>query len=167
MASLANNQGLVQAQKDAAKLARDQAKAAERQRLIGEYLGKGLDKTTASAIANFKQLGGTTQQINTLMASLANNQGLVQAQKDAAKLARDQAKAAEDLEKNRQKMLAAEEAARQKKNAAIQKEYHKNMELLARQAAAEKAAAQKAIDDAEKARQKKNAAIQRYYHQQM
>ena len=40
------------------------------------------------------------------------------------------------------------------------------MELLARQTAAEKAAAQKAIDDAEKARQKKNAAIQRYYHQQ-
>ena len=39
----------------------------------------------------------------------------MQAQKDAAKLAREQAKAAEDLEKNRQKMLAAEEAARQKK----------------------------------------------------
>ena len=41
------------------------------------------------------------------------------------------------------------------------------MERLARQTAAEKAAAQKAIDDAEKARQKKNAAIQKEYHKNM
>ncbi len=131
-------------------------KALERQRLIGEYLGQGLDKTTASAIASFKQLGGTTQQISTLMASLANHQGLVQAQKDAAKLARDQAKAAEDLEKSRQKRMAA-----------IQNEYQKNMELAAKEVAAQKAAAQKAVDDAEKARQKKFSAVQKEYQQNM
>ncbi len=50
-------------------------KALERQRLIGDYLAKGLDRTTATAIANFKQLGGTTSQVNALMTSLANNKG--------------------------------------------------------------------------------------------
>lgn len=65
-------------------------KALERQRIIGEYLGKGLDKTTASAIASFRQLGGTTAQVNALMSSLASNKSLVQAQKDTAKLAREQ-----------------------------------------------------------------------------
>ena len=93
MTSLANNKGIVQAQKDTAKLTREQgaqAKALERQRIIGEYLGKGLDKTTASAIASFRQLGGTIAQVNTLMSSLASNKALVQAQKDTAKLTREQ-----------------------------------------------------------------------------
>ena len=65
-------------------------KALERQKLIGEYLGKGLDKTTASAIANFRQLGGTTAQVNVLMSSLASNKGLVQVQKDTARLTKEQ-----------------------------------------------------------------------------
>lgn len=69
--------------------------------MIGEYLTKGLDRATATSLANFKQLGGTASQINALMTALANNKGIIQAQKDAANLARTQAKAAEDLEKAR------------------------------------------------------------------
>ena len=103
MTSLANNKGVVQAQKDTARLTREQeaqAKALERQKLIGEYLGKGLDKTTATAIANFRQLGGTISQVNTLMSSLASNKALVQAQKDAAKLTREQGAQAKAVQTN-------------------------------------------------------------------
>ena len=131
-------------------------KALERQRLIGDYLAKGLDRATATAIANFKQLGGTTSQVNDLMTALANNKGIIQAQKDVVNLARNQAKAAEDLEKSRQRRLSA-----------VQNEYLKNMELIKSEAAARKAASQKLIDDAETARQKRFTAAQKYYQQQM
>ena len=131
-------------------------KALERQRLIGDYLAKGLDRATATAIANFKQLGGTTSQVNDLMTALANNKGIIQAQKDVVNLARNQAKAAEDLEKSRQRRLSA-----------VQNEYLKNMELIKSEAAARKAASQKLIDDAETTRQKRFTAVQKYYQQQM
>ena len=65
-------------------------KALEKQKIIGDYLGKGLDKTTATSIANFQQLGATTEQTNNLIKSLANNKGLVQTQKELAQLAKMQ-----------------------------------------------------------------------------
>jgi tape measure domain-containing protein len=135
-------------------------KALERQRIIGEYLGKGLDKTTASAIASFRQLGGTTAQVNALMSSLASNKSLVQAQKDTTKLAREQIE-------QQQKALDDAEKARQKRFAGEQNQYQKNMELLSREVAARKVAQQKVIDDEEKARQQKFASAQKYYQQQM
>lgn len=70
------------------------SKALEKQRLIGDYLGKGLDKTTASAIASFKQLGATSSQTNGFIESLLNNKGLDQTRKDLAQLNKEQEKQA-------------------------------------------------------------------------
>lgn len=67
-------------------------KALEKQRIVGEYLGKGLDRSTATAIANFKQLGATTTQVDSLMKSLGNNKGLDQTRKDLEKLNKEQEK---------------------------------------------------------------------------
>lgn len=86
-----NSQKKVKASSEQATKGIDKTtKALEKQRIIGDYLGKGLDKTTASAIASFKQLGGTASQVNTLMTSLASNKGLVQVQKDVARSAKEQ-----------------------------------------------------------------------------
>ena len=86
-----NSQKKVKASSEQATKGVDKTtKALEKQRIIGDYLGKGLDKTTASAIASFKQLGGTASQVNTLMTSLASNKGLVQVQKDVARSAKEQ-----------------------------------------------------------------------------
>lgn len=86
-----NSQKKVKASSEQATKGVDKTtKALEKQRIIGDYLGKGLDKTTASAIASFKQLGGTTSQVNTLMTSLASNKGFVQVQKDVARSAKEQ-----------------------------------------------------------------------------
>lgn len=70
------------------------SKALEKQRLIGNYLGKGLDKTTASAIASFKQLGATSSQTNGFIESLLNNKGLDQTRKDLVQLNKEQEKQA-------------------------------------------------------------------------
>ncbi len=226
-------------------------KALERQRLIGEYLGQGLDKTTASAIASFRQLGGTTAQVNSLMQSLASNKGLVQAQKDTVALARQQAaqakavqetvnqyerlsrtslgggildsinrqnkglqqlnnqyaemeksqkrqlsnaqgiysqyeqtsrrsfgggildtvdrqsKALQNMSKYYAQMEADQEKDRVKRFTAEQNQYQRNMELLARQTSAQRAAQERVDRDAETARQRRFAAEQRYYQQQM
>lgn len=183
------------------------SKALEKQKIIGDYLGKGLDKTTATSIASFKQLGGTASQVNTLMTSLASNKGLVQVQKDVARSAKEQeaqAKAVQativqyeklsqsslgggildQIERQNQGLLelrrqyteeikaiddkeAAEEKARQKKFSADQDYYQQQMGLLAKETAAQKAAAQQSIDEAEKARQKKFAASQKEYQHNM
>lgn len=75
------------------------SKALERQRIIGDYLGKGLDKTTSSAIASFKQLGATSAQTNSFIESLVNNKGLDQTRKDLEKLAKEQAKQEQAVKK--------------------------------------------------------------------
>ena len=74
-------------------------KALERQKLIDESLGKGLDKTTSSTIASFKQLGATSSQTNSFIESLINNKGLDQTRKDLEKLAKEQEKQAEAVKK--------------------------------------------------------------------
>lgn len=73
------------------------SKALERQQIIGDYLGKGLDKTTASAIAGFKQLGATSAQTNSFIESLVNNKGLDQTRKDLEKLSKEQEKQAQAI----------------------------------------------------------------------
>ena len=82
-------------QKKVSKEVDKTSKALEKQRLIGEYLGKGLDKSTASAIASFRQLGGTTSQVNQLMSAFSNNKGLIETQKGLEKLSKEQEKQAE------------------------------------------------------------------------
>src|SRR5574344_1846354 len=57
-------------------------KALEKQKIIGDYLGKGLDKTTATTVANFKQLGASVSETSTMLDTLANNKGILQTRKD-------------------------------------------------------------------------------------
>lgn len=57
-------------------------KALEKQKIIGDYLGKGLDKTTATTVANFKQLGASVSETSTMLDALANNKGILQTRKD-------------------------------------------------------------------------------------
>ena len=75
------------------------SKALERQRIVGDYLGKGLDKTTATSIASFKQLGATVSQTNEYISNELNNKGLEQTRKDLEKLAKQQEKQAEAVKK--------------------------------------------------------------------
>lgn len=74
-------------------------KALEKQKLVGDYLGKGLDKTTANSIASFKQLGASTEQINQQLNQLGKNGALVQQQKQAAALTKEQEKHQEQVKK--------------------------------------------------------------------
>ena len=57
-------------------------KALEKQKIIGDYLGKGLDKTTATTVANFRQLGASVSETSTMLDTLANNKGILQTRKD-------------------------------------------------------------------------------------
>ena len=123
-------------------------KALERQQIIGDYLGKGLDKSTASAIASFRQLGGTTSQVNQLMSALSNNKGLIETQKGLERLSKEQAKASEVAEQARQKQFAAE----QKYYAKVQDEAKKQQ--------------QKLLDQEESLRQKNFATVQKEYQKQ-
>lgn len=66
------------------------SKALEKQRIIGDYLGKGLDKSTATSLANFKLMGASVEQLNKQTNTLLNNKGLVQTQKDLAQLQKQQ-----------------------------------------------------------------------------
>lgn len=65
-----------------AKAVEKTSKALEKQKIIGDYLGKGLDKTTATSIANFKQLGASVTETSTMLNTLANNKGILQTRKD-------------------------------------------------------------------------------------
>lgn len=135
-------------QKKVSKEVDKTSKALEKQRLIGEYLGKGLDKSTASAIASFRQLGGTTSQVNQLMSAFSNNKGLIETQKGLEKLSKEQAKASEVAEQARQKQFAAE----QKYYAKVQDEAKKQQ--------------QKLLDQEESLRQKNFATVQKEYQKQ-
>lgn len=66
------------------------SRALEKQRIIGDYLGKGLDKSTATSLANFKLMGASVEQLNKQTNTLLNNKGLVQTQKDLAQLQKQQ-----------------------------------------------------------------------------
>ena len=57
--------------------------ALERQRIIGEYLGKGLDKSTASSLANFRQLKASVIDTNSMFTLLGNNAALNKTNKQA------------------------------------------------------------------------------------
>ena len=57
-------------------------KAMERQRIVAEYLAKGYDKSTASAMATFKQMGASTAQIEQQLSQLGKNKGILQLQQD-------------------------------------------------------------------------------------
>ncbi len=43
-------------------------KALEKQKIIGDYVSQGLDKSTATTLANFKQLGASTKDLNKMFA---------------------------------------------------------------------------------------------------
>ena len=70
-------------------------KALEKQALVGQYLGKGFDKSTATSIASFKMLGATVDQTNSQLNQLVQNKGLVKTQKDLEALNKQQQKAQE------------------------------------------------------------------------
>lgn len=58
-------------------------KALEKQQIIGEYLEKGMSRSTASAVANFKLLGAELNATNGYFSKLSSNAGLVSANKQA------------------------------------------------------------------------------------
>src|SRR5574344_162118 len=75
-------EGSTKAADDNTKAVERTTKALEKQKIIGEYLGKGLDKTTATTVANFKQLGASVSETSTMLNALANNKGILQTRKD-------------------------------------------------------------------------------------
>lgn len=64
-------------------------KALEKQKIIGDYLGKGLDKTTASIMANFQMLGAKTTDIDKMFTQLGKNKGAVELKKKVEKLQKE------------------------------------------------------------------------------
>lgn len=120
-----NSQKKVKASSEQATKGVDKTtKALEKQRLIGDYLGKGLDKTTASTVAGFKQLGASVSETSEMLGNLANQKGILQARKDLDMLAKQQAKAAADVVRQEQEI----EKARQKRLSSEQKYYLKTQE---------------------------------------
>lgn len=59
------------------------SKALEKQKIVGEYLSKGLDKSTATSLANFKQLKASVVDTNTMFTLLGNNSTLDKTNKQA------------------------------------------------------------------------------------
>ena len=64
-------------------------KALEKQKIIGDYLGKGLDKTTASIMANFQLLGAKTTDLDKMFTQLGKNKGAVELNKKVEKLQKE------------------------------------------------------------------------------
>jgi len=141
------------------------SKALEKQKIIGDYLGKGLDKTTATSIASFKQLGATVSQTNEYISNQLNNKGLEQTRKDLAQLSKEQQKQQEQqaklvqdtvtqYEKLSNKSLGGgilDSIEQQNKGLEELKKQYRDQEKEAKKKAD---AEQKILDDAEKARQK-------------
>lgn len=185
-----------EAQKNTANEVDKTSKALEKQRLVGEYLGRGLDKSTANTLASFKQLGASTKDLDAMFTLLGDNKGIVSLRKQT-----------EDAEKARQKMFsqvqrdyttiidkerekektisAIQEQSRKNKYKAEQDYYQKQMSLMRSNQEAEETARQKKYKDAqdyyqkqmsmvrkdaeteEAERQKKYKAAQEYYQKQM
>lgn len=146
------------------------SKALEKQRLIGDYLGKGLDKTTASAIASFKQLGATSSQTNGFIESLLNNKGLEQTRKDLAQLGKEQQKQQEQQAKLVQDTVTQYEKLSNKSLGggildSIEQQ-NKGLEELKKQYRSQEKEQQKALDDIETARQKHFSKVQKDYEKQ-
>ena len=134
-------------------------KALEKQKIIGDYLGKGLDKTTATTVANFKQLGASVSETSTMLDTLANNKGILQARKDLEILAKQQKKAAADVIRQEQEL----EKARQKRFSSEQNYYLKVQDEAKKSEAKRQNDLNKAIAVEESARQKRLLAEQNYY----
>ena len=134
-------------------------KALEKQKIIGDYVSQGLDKSTATTLANFKQLGASTKDLNKMFAQLGNIKSLEQANKAVKDLAKAQKQAQKDIEKQEK----AIESTRQKRLSAEQKEYQKTQEQARKAAAKQQELANKAQQNADNLRQKTLAAEQKYY----
>ena len=65
----------------AKKAAERTTQALEKQKIVGEYLAKGLDKSTATSLANFRQLKASVIDTNTMFTLLGNNSALNKANK--------------------------------------------------------------------------------------
>ena len=65
------------------------SKALEKQKIVGDYLSKGLDKTTASIMANFQMLGAKTTDIDKMFTQLGKNKGTVELNKKVEKLQKE------------------------------------------------------------------------------
>lgn len=163
--------------------------AMEKQVIISQLLSKGIDKGTATSLANFKLMGASLEQMKAQFAQIKSNDAFVQATKDAQRLREEIAATATQVEKERQKRFAAEqkyyqqqmalassstasqeaaeEKARQKRFKAEQDEYQRQMKLLTDQKAAELKNIADTEKNAEVARQKRFKAEQAYYQRQM
>lgn len=67
----------------AKKAAERTTQALEKQKIVGEYLAKGLDKSTATSLANFRQLKASVIDTNTMFTLLGNNSTLDKTNKQA------------------------------------------------------------------------------------
>lgn len=146
------------------------SKALEKQKIIGDYLGKGLDKTTATSIASFKQLGATVSQTNEYISNQLNNKGLEQTRKDLAQLGKEQQKQQEQQAKLVQDTVAQYEKLSNKSLGggildSIEQQ-NKGLEELKKQYRSQEKEQQKALDDIETARQKHFSKVQKDYEKQ-
>ena len=67
-------------------------KAMEKQVLVAKGLNSGLDKGTATSIAQFQLLGASVDQVNTQLNQLQNNKAVLQQRKDTELLTKEQQK---------------------------------------------------------------------------
>ena len=146
------------------------SKALEKQRIIGDYLGKGLDKTTATSIASFKQLGATVSQTNEFISNQLNNKGLEQTRKELAQLGKEQQKQQEQQAKLVQDTVTQYEKLSNKSLGggildSIEQQ-NKGLEELKKQYRSQEKEQQKALDDIETARQKHFSKVQKDYEKQ-
>lgn len=153
------------------------SKALEKQKIIGDYLGKGLDKTTATSIASFKQLGATVSQTNEYISNQLNNKGLEQTRKELTQLGKEQQKQQEQQAKLVQDTVTQYEKLSNKSLGGgildsieqqnkgleeLKKQYQEEVKEANKKADAD----QKILDDAETARQKHFSKVQKDYEKQ-
>lgn len=146
------------------------SKALEKQKIIGDYLGKGLDKTTATSIASFKQLGATVSQTNEYISNQLNNKGLEQTRKELTQLGKEQQKQQEQQAKLVQDTVTQYEKLSNKSLGggildSIEQQ-NKGLEELKKQYRSQEKEQQKALDDIETARQKHFSKVQNDYEKQ-
>lgn len=146
------------------------SKALEKQKIIGDYLGKGLDKTTATSIASFKQLGATVSQTNEYISNQLNNKGLEQTRKELTQLGKEQQKQQEQQAKLVQDTVTQYEKLSNKSLGggildSIEQQ-NKGLEELKKQYRDQEKEQQKVLDDIETARQKHFSKVQKDYEKQ-
>ena len=146
------------------------SKALEKQKIIGDYLGKGLDKTTATSIASFKQLGATVSQTNEYISNQLNNKGLEQTRKELTQLGKEQQKQQEQQAKLVQDTVTQYEKLSNKSLGggildSIEQQ-NKGLDELKKQYKDQEKEQQKALDDIETVRQKHFSKVQKDYEKQ-